>query len=85
LLYVVNNVAGADTATGVRLPTAAAGTFVIVYNAAATAGLLIYPADGGTINGGTTNSAVTIEGKTTALLLNTNGTNWGAIYTTDTP
>lgn len=54
----------------------------MVYSATATNGLKIYPPSGGSINGGSTSAAITIEGKTLALLiaLDTAG-NYAAIYT----
>lgn len=87
LIHAVNSVTAAsvDGTKGVRLPVAAAGRFVAVYNEHATNGLPIYPGASGTINGGTANAAITIEGKSGVLFLNTNGTNWCALdYTANT-
>lgn len=84
LSFVVNNVTAADGTKGVILPSNPGTTcsrFVVVYNSVATNGLPVYPPSSGTINGGTANAAVTIEGKTLALFMSTDGTNWGAIYT----
>lgn len=84
LAYLVNNVTGADGTKGVILPSNPGTTcsrFVVVYNSVATNGLLVYPPSSGTINGGTANAAVTIEGKTLALFFSTGATNWAAIYT----
>jgi hypothetical protein len=80
LTGVVNTATG-DGTVGVVLPTAAAGLFVAVYNLHATAGLKVYPATGDDINDGTTNAAVTIEGKTLALFFAVDATTWAAIYT----
>jgi hypothetical protein len=85
LPYTVNHVTDADATVGVILPVASAGTIVDVYNEEASNGLLIYPPSGGTINGGSSDAAITIEGKSLAKFVCTNGTNWAAIYTADTP
>lgn len=82
LLYPVNNVTAADGTKGVRLPVITApGMTVQVYNSVATNGLPVYPGSSGTINGGTANAAVTIEGKTLATFIATSATNWAAQYT----
>lgn len=82
---MVSNVSAANGTKGVTLPAATAGDLHVIYNSVATSGLLIYPAGTATaINGGTGGSAITIEGKTMALLVATSATNWGAIYTVDT-
>lgn len=84
LSYVVNNVTGADATKGVVLPAnpgTTASRFVVVYNSVATNGLPVYPPSSGTINGGSANAAVTIEGKTLALFFSTDAANWSAIYT----
>lgn len=80
----VNTVSAADGTKGVILPVGTAGQVVEVYNAVATNGLKIYPATSGTINGGSANAAITTEGKTHAYLRNIDGTNWAAIFTTNT-
>ena len=80
----MNNVTGADGTKGVVLPVGVAGDFIEVYNAVATNGLKIYPGTSGTINGGSANAAITIEGKTHAYFRNVDGTNWAAIYTVNT-
>jgi len=84
LTGVLNVVAGADGTKGVVLPTAALGMPVIVYSSVATNGLKIYPAADDAINGGTADAAITIEGKTMALLIPTAVDNWGAIFTANT-
>jgi len=84
LAYTLNNVTAADGTKGVILPTATTGTVILVYNSVATNGLPIYPATSGTINGGSANAAITIEGKTLAILVATDTTNWAAIFTADT-
>lgn len=81
---VVNDITAADGTKGVRLPIVAAGTIMFVYNSVATNGLPIYPGTSGTINGGSANAAITIEGKTLAVLVSTDGTNWAAIFTANT-
>ncbi|MFA7238988.1 MAG: hypothetical protein WC091_02675 [Sulfuricellaceae bacterium] len=76
-------VTGADGTKGVVLPTPTFGTEqFMVYSATATSGLKIYPPSGGAINGGSASAAITIEGKSLALLiaLDTSG-NYAAIYT----
>lgn len=86
LSYVVNNVTAADGTKGVVLganPGATASRIQIVYNSVATNGLVVYPPASGTINGGSANAAVTIEGKTLALFFSTDATNWAAIYTVE--
>jgi hypothetical protein len=77
----VSVVTGADGTLSVRLPTAVAGKVMYVYGATATNGLPIYPATDGTINGGSADTAVTIEGKTLAKFVGTSATNWAAFYT----
>ena len=79
-------VTGADGTLGVILPAInKAGQTVAVYSATATNGLKIYPNTSGTINGGSANASITIEGKTMAIFVATdNATNWAAIYTVNT-
>lgn len=84
LAYAVNNVTAADGTKGVILPAATAGKLVYVYNSVATNGLPIYPATGETINGGSANAAITIEGKTLAILVGSGAGNWGAVFTANT-
>ncbi len=79
-----NTVTAADGTKGVILPTAVAGKQVRVYNSVATNGLKIYPATGGSINGGTANAAITIEGKTFAVLEAVDTLNWAAVFTVNT-
>jgi hypothetical protein len=77
----VTLVTGDDTA-GVILPSSARpGDEFLIYNVAATAGLKIYPPVNGTINGGSANAAVAIEGKSLGRFVNLDGTNWGAQFT----
>ena len=82
--HAVNSVSAADGTKGVVLPAAAAGLRVEVYNSVATNGLKIYPATADTINGGSANAAVTIEGKTHATFVATDSTNWAALFTANT-
>jgi hypothetical protein len=74
-------VSGADGTVGVVLPTAAAGLIRIVYNLHASNGLKVYPASGDDINDGTTDAAITIEGKTMAIFVALDSATWAAIYT----
>lgn len=75
------SVSAADGTKGVRLIEPSAGRVALVYNEHATAGLKVYPHTGGDINDGSTNAAVTIEGKTLALFWALDATTWAAIYT----
>jgi hypothetical protein len=85
LIYTVNVVTGADNTKGVVLPVpAAAGQIAIVYSATATNGLKVYPGLAGTINGGSANAAVTIEGKTAAICVSTDTANWAVVFTANT-
>lgn len=70
-----------DGTAGLVLPSAAAGLVRAVYNLHATAGLKIYPASGDDINDGTTDAAITIEGKTLAIFWAVDATTWAAIFT----
>lgn len=80
----VSNVTAADGTKAVVLPTASLGAIYIVYNSVASNGLPVFPASSGTINGGSANAAVTIEGKTLAIFVGTDSTNWASIFTADT-
>lgn len=80
----VNNVTGANGTLAVVLPAIEIGKSIEVYNAVATNGLPIYPHTDGTINGGSANAAITIEGKTTARLTRIDATNWSAQFTANT-
>jgi hypothetical protein len=82
LAYDFNTATGDGTA-GVKLPAAQAGARVWVYNTHATLGLVIYPHDGGDINDGTTDAAVTAEGKSLASFVGVDSTTWAAMYTAD--
>jgi hypothetical protein len=85
LTGLTNIVTGADGTKGVKLPAAAATVGKArVYNAVATNGLKIYPASGDTINGGSADAAITIEGKTLAILECLDGTNWGVSFVANT-
>lgn len=84
IVHTVTSVTGADGTVAVVMPTAVAGDFRLVYNAVATNGLPIYPASGAAFNGGSSDAAITIEGKTLALLVATSTTNWAAVYTANT-
>lgn len=80
----VNVVTGADATKGVVLPAAQSGLRVDVYNSTAALGLKVYPASGDDINDGTSDAAVTIEGKTLATFVAVDSTTWAAQYTADT-
>lgn len=81
----LNVVSGADGTKGVTLPTAVAGTVVVVYSSVATNGLPIYPAADDDINDGTTDAAITIEGKTAVMFIAADATTWVALtYTANT-
>jgi hypothetical protein len=77
----VNIVTAGDGTKGVVLPTAVAGSFVLVYHSVATQPLPVYPASGDDINDGTTNVAVDLEGKTFGLFVAVDDTTWAAMYT----
>lgn len=77
----VSIVDGADDTKGVILPAATAGDEYFVYQTDATHGLKIYPQVNSTINDGTANAAIVIEGKTLAHFIATSTTNWAAIFT----
>lgn len=76
--FTSHSVSGADATKGVTLPLG--GNYVEVYNEHATNGLKIYPPLGGKINGGTDNAAITIEGKTLAIIRRVDATNWAADF-----
>lgn len=79
-------VSGADGTKGVILPAPGSkpGARVSVYNQHATNGLKIYPHTGGDINDGTTNAAITIEGKGIAEFVDLDGTTWACQYVINT-
>lgn len=77
----VSVVTGADDSKGVILPTALPGKVVCVYSNQATNGLKVYPPVNGTINDGSANTAVALEGKSFAIFVATNSVNWGAVFT----
>lgn len=79
-LGALNVVSAADGTKGVVLPVGAAGDVVRVYSSVATNGLKIYPPSGGDINDGTADAAITIEGKSYALLECVDGTTWAANF-----
>lgn len=84
LVTRLTQVTGADGSVGVRLPGAKPNEEFRVYNPHATAGLKVYPHSGGDINDGTTDAAVSIEGKSLAIFVGLDGTTWAAIYTVNT-
>lgn len=83
IVNAVTIVTGADDAAGVVLPTAVAGKVLEIYSNQATNGLKVYPPVNGTINDGSANAAIVIEGKSFAYFRATNATNWAAIFTTN--
>ncbi len=80
----LNSVSAADGTKGVVLPDAAAGKTCRVYNEHGSNGLKIYPATGDDINDGTTDAAITIEGKTLATFEAIDDTTWAASFTANT-
>ena len=84
LTHAFTQVTGANDSAGVILPTAVAGKKMSVYSSQATNGLKIYPPVNGTINDGTANTAIVIEGKTRADFFANNAVNWTAIFTLNT-
>jgi len=76
----LNVVNAADGTKGVILPAAYAGLKVRVYNTVAASGLKIYPAVGDDINDGATDAAITIEGKSLAILEAVDGVTWAASF-----
>jgi hypothetical protein len=74
----LNVVSAADGTKGVRLPTAVAGTVVIVKNTAAGA-LLIYPATGAAINAVAVNGSYSITNLTSTMLVASSTTQWYSV------
>lgn len=73
----INVVTDADGTKGVRLPTAVAGTIVIIKNIEAAALLKVYPATGAAINGLSANAALsTAEAAVSFALYATSATQW---------
>jgi len=77
----IHTVSGADDTKGVVLPATVAGVEHRIYSEQATNGLKLYPPVNSTLNGGTANSALVMEGKTGAICFATNATNWAVIFT----
>ncbi len=77
----VTVVSAANDAKGVILPASVAGKLMLVYSSVATCGLLVYPPVNSSINGGTANASINIEGKTLAWFVCTNATNWASTFT----
>ncbi len=73
-------VTASDGTKGVRLPAITVGARVEVYNSVASQGLKVYPATGGNINGGSTNAAITMAGKTFARFVAVDATTWAASF-----
>lgn len=74
-------VSGADDAKGVVLPASVRGKVVEIYSSQATNGLKVYPPVNSSINGGSANAAVVLEGKSMGRFVCTNATHWAAIFT----
>lgn len=79
----VTNATAADGTKGIILPALTAGATYYIYNSVATNGLKIYPPTGAAFNGGSANAAITIEGKTAAILVAMSTTNVAATFTAD--
>lgn len=69
-------VGAADNAKGVQLPTPTAGDVYFVYSSVSANGLLVYPHTNGTIDSGSANASVAIEGRTINMFVAQNTTNW---------
>lgn len=76
---VIYDVTAADGTKGVKLPAAATGKKVVVYNNSAS-NLKIYPASGDDINDGATDASVTLAAKTWATFEALDAVTWAAIY-----
>lgn len=75
-----NNVTGANGTKTVALPAIAApGHMVKVYNSVAAQALLVYAPTGVSINGGSTGGSVSMTGKTMAIFIASDATNWACI------
>lgn len=70
-----NYVTGADDAKGVKLPTAAAGSVVII-KVGPGADLLVYPNTGDKINDGSANAAITVVDDVCFMLIAKDATDW---------
>jgi predicted RecA/RadA family phage recombinase len=71
---------GADGTKGIKLPAAAAGITIIVKNSdAANAVLKVYPATGDAINALSTNGAISMAAKTSAVFVALDATTWYTI------
>jgi hypothetical protein len=76
-------VTGADGAKGVKLPAAVAGATVMIVNGAAQP-LLVYPNTSDKINGGTADTAVTMENSSTMIAVALDATDWYTlVFTAD--
>lgn len=80
----LNAVTGADNAKGVKLPTAAADSIVVVINTDATSNLLIYPATGAQINALGANNAFTLTPGQRAEFIGRSTVLWYTAAATDT-
>jgi len=83
ITHQITYVTASDGNKGVILPAASAGAIYIVYDTVATSGLKIYPASGDDINDGTSDTAITIEGKTMAIFVGVDSTTWAAMFTSN--
>ena len=70
-----NYVTGADDAKGVKLPTAVAGTIVII-KVGPGADLKVYPNTSDKINDGTANAAITVVDDVCFMLIAKDATDW---------
>ncbi len=71
-----NAVTGADDAKGVVLPTWAANLVVVVINTVSNKKLLVYPATGADINGGSANAAFTMGSARAGAFIATTTGHW---------
>ena len=70
-----NYVTGADDAKGVKLPTAVAGSIVII-KVGPGADLLVYPNTSDKINDGSANAAITVVDDVCFMLIAKDATDW---------
>lgn len=81
ITHTITTVTGADDAKGVVLPATVAGSVFLVYSSQATNGLKCYPPINSTINDGSANAAIVVEGKSLSIFVATSATNYASIFT----
>ena len=69
-------VTASDGTKGVILPDSSIGTIHVVHNTVNGQNLALYPPASGTINGGAANTAVTVAGEETAVLIKAAANTW---------